>query len=70
MRCQVEEIFSTTVREITLALMSSLLFRTAVLDPLTFAAVSALLIVAATLASYVPARRATELNPLEALRTE
>jgi hypothetical protein len=51
-------------------LMSSLLFRTAVLDPLTFAAVSALLIVAATLASYVPARRATELNPLEALRNE
>jgi putative ABC transport system permease protein len=51
-------------------LMSSLLFRTAALDPLTFAAVSALLIVAATLASYVPARRATALNPLDALRTE
>jgi putative ABC transport system permease protein len=51
-------------------LMASLLFRTAALDPLTFAAVSALLIVAATLASYVPARRATGLNPLEALRTE
>jgi len=51
-------------------LMLSLLFRTAALDALTFAAVSALLIVAATLASYVPARRATALNPLEALRTE
>ena len=51
-------------------LMSSLLFRTAALDPFTFAAVSALLIIAATLASYVPARRATELNPLDALRTE
>jgi putative ABC transport system permease protein len=51
-------------------LMSSLLFRTAALDPLTFVAVSALLIVAATLASYFPARRATALNPLEALRTE
>lgn len=51
-------------------LMSSLLFRTATLDPLTFAAVSALLVMAATLASYVPARRATVLNPLEALRTE
>jgi putative ABC transport system permease protein len=51
-------------------LMSSLLFRTATLDRLTFAAVSALLVMAATLASYVPARRATVLNPLEALRTE
>jgi predicted permease len=51
-------------------LMSSLLFRTATLDPLTFVAVSALLIVAATLASYVPARRATTLNPLDGLRTE
>jgi ABC-type antimicrobial peptide transport system permease subunit len=51
-------------------LMSSLLFRTATLDPLTFAAVSALLVMAAILASYVPARQATVLNPLEALRTE
>jgi ABC-type antimicrobial peptide transport system permease subunit len=51
-------------------LMSSLLFRTATLDPLTFAAVSAVLVVASTLASYFPARRATALNPLEALRTE
>ena len=51
-------------------LMASLLFRTAVLDPLTFAAVSALLIIAATLASYLPARQATALNPLEALRAE
>jgi putative ABC transport system permease protein len=51
-------------------LMASLLFRTGALDPLTFVAVSAFLVVAATLASYIPARRATGLNPLEALRTE
>jgi putative ABC transport system permease protein len=51
-------------------LMSSLLFRTTALDPLTYLVVSALLIMAAALASYLPARRATAVNPVEALRTE
>jgi putative ABC transport system permease protein len=51
-------------------MMSSLLFKTAALDPLTYAFVSALLIVAAALASYLPARRATAVSPVEALRTE
>ncbi len=51
-------------------MMSSLLFRTAALDPWTYAVVSALLIMAATLASYFPARRATGVSPVEALRTE
>ena len=51
-------------------LMSSLLFKTAALDPITYAAVSAILIAAAALASYFPARRATAVDPVEALRTE
>jgi predicted permease len=51
-------------------LMSSLLFKTAALDPVTYAAVSAVLILAAALASYFPARRATAVDPVEALRTE
>jgi len=51
-------------------LMSSILFKTTALDPITYAGVSVLLILAAALASYVPARRATEVDPLEALRTE
>jgi putative ABC transport system permease protein len=51
-------------------LMSSLLFKTAALDPLTYAAVSVILIVAAALASYLPARRATQVDPIDALRTE
>ena len=50
--------------------MSSLLFKTTALDPATYIAVSVLLILAAALASYVPARRATAVDPLEALRTE
>jgi predicted permease len=51
-------------------LMSSLLFKTAALDPATYAVVSAVLILAAALASYFPARRATAVDPVEALRTE
>jgi putative ABC transport system permease protein len=51
-------------------LMSSLLFGITVLDPLTYAAVPVFLLVAAALASYVPARRASAVNPVEALRAE
>ncbi len=51
-------------------LMTSLLFKTAALDPVTYVVVSAFLILAAALASYFPARRATAVNPVEALRTE
>jgi putative ABC transport system permease protein len=39
-------------------------------DYLTFASVSAMLIVVGLAASYVPARRATKVNPTIALRTE
>ena len=51
-------------------LMTSLLFKTTALDPLTYALVTALLVAAAAFASYLPARRATAVDPLEALRTE
>ncbi len=51
-------------------LMSSLLFGVSPLDPLTYVAVSAVLAAAALLATYVPARKATTIEPVEALRAE
>jgi predicted permease len=54
----------------TMRLMSSLLFEVSPIDPLTYAAVSLTLTAATVLASYVPARRATAIDPIEALRSE
>ncbi len=49
-------------------LIASLLFGTAPRDPLTFAAIVMLLMVVALLAGYIPARRASRINPMVALR--
>jgi len=51
-------------------LMRSLLFEISPLDPLAFAAAPILLVAAALLASYLPARRAAAVDPVEALRME
>ncbi len=51
-------------------LMRSVLFGISPLDPFTFAVVPLVLIVAATLASYLPARRTAAVDPMEALRAE
>jgi ABC-type antimicrobial peptide transport system permease subunit len=51
-------------------LMSSLLFGVSRMDPTAYLAALALTIAAAALASYLPARRAANIDPIETLRAE
>jgi predicted permease len=51
-------------------LLKVLLYEVSPVDPITYAAVCTVLVLAASLAAYLPARRATRIDPLQALRAE
>ncbi|HXJ31797.1 MAG TPA: hypothetical protein VNG35_14215, partial [Gemmatimonadales bacterium] len=51
-------------------LLAGLVYGVHPADPLTFGAVAALLLGAACIAAWLPARRATQVDPMVALRTE
>ena len=55
---------------VVMRLMSSLLFKVSPVDPVAYGAASLGLVATAFLASYLPARRAATVDPVEALRAE
>jgi len=55
---------------VAMRLMSSLLFNVSPVDPVTYAAVTAGVLVTACLACYLPSRRAATVDPVHALRAE
>ncbi len=63
-------IFGLAAAAALMRLMSALLFNVDSVDPVTYTAVSIGLVAAAAVASYLPARRASNVDPTEALRAE
>jgi putative ABC transport system permease protein len=54
----------------TARILSEILYEVGALDPIAFTAAPLVLAAAAVVATWLPARRATRVNPLQALRTE
>ena len=63
-------VFGAVVAAGVTRLMSSLLFGVTPLDAATFVAAAAFLTMAALLASYIPARRAATIDPMQSLRAD
>jgi putative ABC transport system permease protein len=54
----------------TARVLSGILYEVGALDPVAFTVAPLVLVVAALIATWLPARRATRVNPIQALRTE
>jgi ABC-type antimicrobial peptide transport system permease subunit len=63
-------IVGVAVGSVVTRVLSDMLYGVSTRDPLTFVGAPALLLVVAFLACYIPARRATRIDPLTALRYE
>ena len=63
-------VFGIGIGSVATSVLSDMLFGVTPRDPLTFVGVRALLLLVAFLACYIPARRATRIDPLVALRYE
>src|SRR2546425_840375 len=63
-------VFGLAAAIVLMRLMSSLLFKVSPVDPLTYTTVSLGLVLTAFLASYLPSRRTSAVDPVEALRAE
>jgi predicted permease len=63
-------IVGVLVALVSTRLLGTLLYDVRAVDPLVFAAMSALMIGMGVLASYMPARRASNIDPIEALRSD
>jgi ABC-type antimicrobial peptide transport system permease subunit len=68
--CGIGAAAGLTAASVLSRLMSTLLFEINPFDPLTYAVVVTGLLSAAAVASYLPARRVTRVDPVEALRAE
>ena len=54
----------------TAKILSGILYEVGALDPVAFTVAPLVLTIAALVATWLPARRATQINPIQALRTE
>ena len=63
-------VFGVTAAFITMRFMASILFKVSPMDPMTYIFATLAVMSIAFLASYLPSRRAAQVNPVDALRSE